>query len=68
MKFFPSKGFGFKAAAKPLRENCLVLGFWTVQYLDNFQVNLIWKNNCIMMLYEKISNNIMASYMFMRKP
>jgi hypothetical protein len=43
MKFFPSKGFGFKAAAKPLRENCLILGFWIVRYLDNFQVNLIQK-------------------------
>jgi hypothetical protein len=27
MKNFPSKGFGFKAAAKPLRENYLILGF-----------------------------------------
>jgi hypothetical protein len=38
-------------------------------HLDNFQVNLIRKNNCIMMMsYEKIRNNIMASYIFIRKP
>ena len=28
MKFLPSKLFGFKAAAKPLTENSLLLGFW----------------------------------------
>jgi hypothetical protein len=36
MKFFLSKVFGFKAAAKPLRENCLTLGFWIVKNLGIF--------------------------------
>ena len=45
MKFLPSKLFGFKAAAKPLTENYLTLGFWIVRYLGIFIINLIQKYN-----------------------
>ena len=45
MKFLPSKLFGFKAAAKPLTENYLTLGFWIVRNLGIFIISLIQKYN-----------------------